>query len=240
MSTTTDDRRAIIVRAREAIERDRLRVDHIDAKPQNYDFSENRWKDDEPTWEFLDAAQCDDCDRYIVEGEDHGYVDQDGDATEIPVDLDVDSDDFELWAESEGIKPCPRTGDDFREFDSAEGPMMNFRYPIGANFDADSARTIADLPLCLVQFDGDEVYLALTGGGMDMSWEICEGYIRLGYLPPTHFRLPRMADKYLNDHTALVVLAVEEANRIQANWATRCKDSATELLADLRIRGEDQ
>ena len=37
------------------------------------------------------------------------------------------------------------------------------------------------------RIDDDKFYLALTGGGMNMSWDICAGYIALGYLPPLDF-----------------------------------------------------
>lgn len=80
-----------------------------------------------------------------------------------------------------------------------EGPMMNYYYPLPRFTDdpGDAALLIADLPLCIVRFeDGSGYGLALTGGGMDLSWEICEAYIRLGYLPPIHFAgLPRMAEQ---------------------------------------------
>lgn len=238
MATETPEQ--IIETARTKVREQGLRVGYIDAKPQNFDFGENRWSDDdEPSWEFMEAVECDDCGRCIVEGNDHGFVDGDGNAVDIP----EHPDDFEAngLADERELERCPRNGDDFREFDSAEGPMMNFRYPIGDKvFNADSARAIGDLPLCIVQFDDGEVYLALTGGGMDLSWEICEAYVTLGFLPPTHFRLPAMADKYLNEKTALVVAAVEYASEIQANWATANKEDASRLFANLKPHGGAQ
>jgi hypothetical protein len=107
-----------------------------------------------------------------------------------------------------------------------EGPMMNYWYPadlylVGTG-DAgaeEAARRLADLPLCVVQVNGD-YGLALSGGGMDLSWEICEAYTRLGLLPPAHFcRLPRMAgrgistrDKYiLSACRATLAVAVKRA-----------------------------
>lgn len=79
-----------------------------------------------------------------------------------------------------------------------EGPMMNYYYPLPELVDEEAAaEALAGLPLCVVSFErGTRHGLALTGGGMDLSWEICEGFVRLGYLPPLHFvRLPRMAGK---------------------------------------------
>ena len=78
----------------------------------------------------------------------------------------------------------------------SEGPMMNFFYPLPSG--AHDPAALAYLPVCLVTLN-DEPGLALTGGGMDLSWEICEAYMRLGYLPPVHFAdLPHMAGKRLD------------------------------------------
>ena len=39
-------------------------------------------------------------------------------------------------------------------------------------------------PVCVVNFVEDGAVLALTGGGMDLSWELCHAYVVLGFLPP--------------------------------------------------------
>ena len=44
---------------------------------------------------------------------------------------------------------------------------------------------------------GDEKdghYLLLTGGGMDLSWDLAFGYMVCGYLPPACLNLPRFLD----------------------------------------------
>lgn len=79
----------------------------------------------------------------------------------------------------------------------AEGPMMNYWYPVDSiDDDADAevaAVAIAGLPLCVVMVGGS-YGLALTGGGMDLSWDICRAYIATGNLPPVHFAdLPSFA-----------------------------------------------
>src|SRR5204862_260320 len=80
--------------------------------------------------------------------------------------------------------------------DQAEGPMMNSFYlleeggPYGRTPDLDAwAAELDGLPLCAVQLAGD-YGLALTGGGMDLSWEIAEAHLRLGYRVPTWISLP--------------------------------------------------
>lgn len=74
-------------------------------------------------------------------------------------------------------------------------PIYNFLYPLGERL-----RVPRDFRSRLnnttIVRAGDEHGLALTGCGMDFSWEICESYLNLGYYPPAHFcRLPEMSDR---------------------------------------------
>jgi len=79
-------------------------------------------------------------------------------------------------------------------------PMMNYFYELPQGADSRDAKTIFLYGGCLtiVEFleDGAETgqyALALTGGGMDLTAEIAEAFVLLGYYPPTHFcRLPAM------------------------------------------------
>lgn len=80
-------------------------------------------------------------------------------------------------------------------------PMMSYAYPL-PHFPSPCGPQTAELAqarlmLCspsvvVVELEGAPA-LALSGGGMDFSWEICEAYRALGYLPPVHFarNLPR-------------------------------------------------
>lgn len=108
-----------------------------------------------------------------------------------------------------GIANCPECDEHFDSYD--DGPMMAYFYPLPdfGRFRAEDAAKLEGLPLCLVQFTAGgwddynspddslpEWALALTGGGMDLSWEIAEAHMRLGYLPPLFTsRLPRFAGK---------------------------------------------
>lgn len=86
-----------------------------------------------------------------------------------------------------------------------EGPMMNSVTELPESwgnqyrpFDSvsEAAAQLYDLPVCIVEFfeRSMDYGLALTGGGMDLSWELCLAYIRLGHTPPLKFcDLPRMA-----------------------------------------------
>jgi hypothetical protein len=92
-------------------------------------------------------------------------------------------------------------------------PMMNYYYPLPNDFEEDMKDKFGDewrskikdklVTTTVVRFEDDDKYaLALTGGGMDLSWEICESFINLGYLPPAHFcDLPRMAGKSMDDES---------------------------------------
>lgn len=67
-----------------------------------------------------------------------------------------------------------------------DGPMMSFYWPLGELLPlGDPARTASamrDLSTCLVQVD--EVYgIALTGGGMDLSWHLASAAVAAGFLP---------------------------------------------------------
>jgi len=100
----------------------------------------------------------------------------------------------------------------FEDMEQSNQPMMNYLYPIGEGdeFDSEDAKAIDSLNVCLVYFTESEEYaLALTGGGMDLTWDIVEGYVRLGYLPPVHFsRLPKYAGHKMNPRRRVIVSAL--------------------------------
>ena len=90
---------------------------------------------------------------------------------------------FDWWSNSEQwscIIPQDQSSDNWHQFE----PMMSYYYKLPyLKLSAQQAQTIltkAVLPLVVVDLD-DEIVLALSDGGMDLSWEICEAYIRLGY-----------------------------------------------------------
>jgi len=75
----------------------------------------------------------------------------------------------------------------------SEGPMMNYWYPLDEQVSQyssfspiDAALALRNVPLCVVEVDG-EYGMALTGGGMDFTDRIVEGFLHLGMLPPVHF-----------------------------------------------------
>jgi hypothetical protein len=110
--------------------------------------------------------------------------------------------------------------------EASQGPMMNYAYPLPNSHDrdpAEMARVIADLPLCVVQLADNlrgDYALALTGGGMNLSWEICAAYVACGYLPPVHFcDLPRMADRGQSASDRRIIARCRESARVAAGWS---------------------
>lgn len=147
----------------------KLNHEMINVKPVNYDWSSGYAE----VWDFHVANRCEECGEIVY-----------GRGGDKHCDIDSDS-------ECEGYVP------------ESDGPMMSYYYPlpefaqygIGAK---EAALKLVDLPLVVVEFlETGEWGLALSGGGMDLSWEICEGFMLLGYLPPAHFAggLPQMAGR---------------------------------------------
>jgi hypothetical protein len=110
---------------------------------------------------------------------------------------------------------CPKCGSDL-----SDGPAMNYYYPIESNDVRATALAVRDLPLCVVEMnDRDTTGLVLTGGGMDLSWEICEGYIACGHYPPAHFAdLPVYADRGKSEKDRRTIQACIRSCEILANW----------------------
>jgi hypothetical protein len=71
--------------------------------------------------------------------------------------------------------------------------------------------------VCLVRIDG-ALCLALTGGGMDLSWDICEGYMLLGLLPPAHFEPPQMGGKQRTTRNLRILAACRRSYRLARQW----------------------
>lgn len=120
---------------------------------------------------------------------------------------------------------------------SAGGPMMNYCYPL-PEFDMnpdEAAKKIAHLPVCLVHFEEDDEYaLALTGGGMNLAWEICAAYVELGYLPPLHFaNLPKYAGGPPIGFAAAkrVLSAMEKSIEVNQHWLEGHKEDVKGLQA---------
>lgn len=136
------------------------------------------------------------------------------------------------------------------EWEDLFWPQMNFRYPVTLGYDVDErevAARIKEAAGCVTlmrseDWRGETVYaLALTGGGMDLTWNICAAYVAAGNVPPVHFlrNLPTMAgNSYgatVDAETASAVLrGAQEAAEHLAHVADRI---ATDAAARLASRG---
>lgn len=162
---------------------DSLSLAALDVRHVERDWSEGYGE----TWTYVEAPDCPECGSDCTwDDERHG------------------------WYCTQDPGSCERSGehDDAEEIDphesGSEGPMMNYSYEL-PGFHGDEYRAaskIADLPLCLVvpESPRDTIAglpaLALTGGGMDLTWEIAEAFMRLGYLPPIAYcELPSMCGR---------------------------------------------
>lgn len=185
--------------------------DHVDVKPRTVDWREEAKRgtdSDDPGFRWSQTVECPKCERQIATV--NGAL----------VDHNVAFDDEH--------DPCSCSGD---SVDSDEGPMMNCFYPCDFHALEDAGAALAGLPLCAVEMYDGEKGLALTGGGMDLSWEICEAYIRLGHLPPVHFDLSDMSGR-LTPSALLVLDAMEVSLDVIARRAAFARES----LAMLRRR----
>lgn len=83
----------------------------------------------------------------------------------------------------------------------------------------------------VVNIDSD-LYLALTGAGMDMSWEICETYLRCGYIPPFVFAsdLPSAADRGHDELDRMIISACRLSIDCMRNLANRSAQRLDEMF----------
>ena len=182
----------------------------ISEKPREFDFSEGYCE----TWEYYEASDCQECGKILVfSGEEkHRYI--------------VRRSDCEGYV-------CN------------EGPMMNFWYPLPDYFAdvweiEEAAKRLVGVNLCIVEnLDDGEYGLALTGGGMDLSWDICEAYMLLGYLPPVHFcSLPNFAGMKLTKKNAWIIAGCNRSLRISKEDAQTGLRRMRILRAALKARKE--
>lgn len=153
-----------------------LSLDHLSfaavaSVPVSFDWGQ------EGEWEtiFLPGAACPDCETVYPDGE-----------------------------PGDGCRNCLIDNGGYSYLDArGDDPIMNYYYPLPAfNSEPEQAQeklaglclTLVHMTNCEHEADGEGYALALTGGGMDLSWDICEAYLRLGYAPPLHFaHLPNFA-----------------------------------------------
>jgi len=129
-------------------------------------------EDGEPTWNFWEAFGED---NRLVYSSETGGVTQ---FTKAEATRPLSYQPFEDGYDGEEVLP--------------EGPMRSFYWPLGTLLslgDEDrTASAMRDLSVCLVKVD-DTYGIALTGGGMDLSWHLAAAAVAAGFLPWTGLSL---------------------------------------------------
>jgi hypothetical protein len=192
----------------------RLNCDAIGVTPQVIDWEQAMGENMEG-YRVFECSQCQGCNRMVVSSS-YGECEH----------KDIE---HEVTVMVEGEEETQRNECDATIYN--EGPMMAYWYPIEGINPEEAARKIAHLPLCVVQFEDERTGLALTGGGMDLSWEICEAFVALGYWPPLHFcDLPRMSGRGTSDADKALLRACMESCKIAEGWAARKRERLGEQL----------
>lgn len=193
----------------------RLNCDSVECKPITIDWSEALGENLEG-YIVYEASECQGCNRLVVSsslGEnEHKDIEHE---VEVIVEGEVE------------MQRCTCDATIYNE-----GPMMNYWYPVKLDNPTEAATKIVHLPLCVVEFEDGRTGLALTGGGMDLSWEICEAFMVLGYQPPLHFcELPQMAGRANSIKDQWLIKACIESCRIAEGWAARKRERLALLSA---------
>lgn len=183
--------------------------DAVSQIPIEYEFAPNDFGDD---WQELEVLECEKCHAQVV-----------GDFTNSN-SSHGDYDDYS----GEDPADCDGT------LIGSDGPMMNFIYPLpGIELTEayKAAKKIDGLNLCIIwQPMMEKCGMALTGAGMDFFWEICEAYMRLGYVPPYHFAndMPCMAEP-LTETKRWVIEGCRESIRTMQLRAERAMQRLDEV-----------
>ena len=188
--------------------------DAVAETPEDRDWSEGYSE----TWDYVAASRCEECGEIV---------------------MGVREGDYPTHAEAVRDNPPPDADEDAPEctcegnVSGASPPMMSYLYRLPRVHDAEAAaRAIVDLPLCIVtDGEGEIAGMALTGGGMDLSWEICEAYMRLGSLPPTHFRLPAMCGRGVSPKDRWIAEGCKRSIKVQIGWFEHGKEDIDRALA---------
>jgi hypothetical protein len=194
---------------------DRMYCDSIDVKPVDFDWSEGygeTWETIMPDTDDMSLEQC----RRWLDGAGYDPPDPnpwDMEREQMVEELEAvsiecrDDESDEMLREAvieniddgtiDGIEAWREQVREAIESDERYVPIISYYYPLphyrGCEGDDQLLLDREGGAVCLARVD-DEVVLALVGGGMDLSWDICEAYMLLGYLPPLHYcDLPEFA-----------------------------------------------
>jgi len=115
-------------------------------------------------------------------------------------------------------------------------PMINFLYPLpGLNMDPSTAQVrLIGFNVVVVLVD-EKPFLAPSACGVNLSWDVCNAYITLGYHPPISFSdLPDMGlspDRKEIAIIAAMITSVERARSHQSQAISCLRDLEAQLIA---------
>lgn len=239
----------------EEIDISNLHAECIDVKPVNCDWEALSGPDGDG-YTAYEAVEGDTSGRVYIARASEG----DDEAQSLQSFEPIEDDEPYMEYAQRILEGVPPRTDDFDEVSEAiadaiaeehvglaEGPMMRY-FPLPDDvgrygFDPEQAAyALQHLPLCVVEFSDEsqdkgtpEYALALTGGGQDLSWEICEAFMQIGQLPPIHFcDLPGMAGRadpgYGNfKRDSAIIAACRRSIEIQSQRLERVRTSLLQL-----------
>jgi hypothetical protein len=168
--------------------------------------------------------------------------------------LDPESEEDNEYALSLWLDAVDTAADDHWVHEGVDDlrPVADYLHPLDARIDAaelQGALVLGRLPVRVVYYDfggGVNLALALTGGGMDLTWELVEAYMIAGQLPPAALarRLPHMSGRGASADDRAIIAACYESLRIAAMRAEYDRDDlrmsyglTTAELAALGLEG---
>lgn len=140
--------------------------------------------------------------------------------------------DFSAGGLEDWIVAFQRTDEEIENGDYE--PMMNYLWPLPEGFNVPEAvkQDLDNMTVVEVRENPhDGMFLALTAGGMDLSWSIARTYVNLGLLPPASMgRLPAMADRPWGDADRAAVAALRKSNSLMQDRYQRNIDELDRLV----------
>lgn len=180
--------------ARKTVKRIRKEVEnlsaaHVDSESRQVDWSDTLG-DGMDGWRSYDAVTCPECNKTVC------VVGPTGECRHSDVDDDADCGGYL----------------------NSDGPVMNYFYPCNVSRPEKAAISLSGA-VCIVQMADGETGFALTGGGMDLSWDIAAAYVECGFLPPAWIRLPDFGGLTLTTRTRTIIEACKRSAEIMAERA---------------------
>lgn len=158
--------------------------------------------------------------------------------TEIEAAMAEAKEQHDEEALEEAVEEFKRS-DSFYEWHDSFQPIMNYLWPCEPRYgmaDEDAATAIDQHAgaTVLVTINSDQHNglqgIALTGGGMDMSWDICAAYLCCGCIPPV--RLLSGVPHFAGQKNSELTRAVLECMDLAADWLESKAKRIREYRAD--------